>query len=1130
MPKDPRIKKVLVIGSGPIIIGQAAEFDYSGTQACRALKAEGIETVLLNSNPATIMTDPDVADHVYIEPMTLEVVERILDIEKPDSVLPNLGGQMGLNLSMELARSGYLDRTGIRLLACKPETIDRAEDRELFKETMEKLHQPIIPSEVVETLQDALACADRIGYPVIVRPAFTMGGTGGGICETREKLIEIGTNGLRLSPIHQILVEKCIAGWKEIEYEVMRDHKGNVITVCNMENLDPVGIHTGDSVVVAPSQTLTDHEYQMLRTAALDIITELGIEGGCNCQFALKPDSFDYAVIEVNPRVSRSSALASKATGYPIAKVATKIAIGYTLDEITNDVTGKTCACFEPALDYIVVKYPKWPFDKFVYADKSLGTQMMATGEVMSIGNSFEAAMMKAVSSIELGMDTLTHKPFEELTDDEIVAHMYVQDAERVFCVYEALKRGIDHQTIYRITKIDWWFLDKMQHLADLEKGLAKCNGVLTEEQYKTAKKYGFQDKTIKRLAQVDTLPVENYRAGFKMVDTCAAEFSANTPYFYSTYDGDNEAAEFIAEKEAEASAKGEPKKKKVLVFGSGPIRIGQGIEFDYTCVHAVQELGKDYDTIMVNCNPETVSTDYDMSDRLYFEPLTFEDVLEIYEAEKKTGPVKGVIVQLGGQTPLSLAARLKAAGVPILGTTPESIDLAENRELFGEVLKKAEMNAPRYGTALSLEEAKEAAHRIGYPVLVRPSYVLGGRGMEIVYDDKQLNKYVDRALTEAKADTVVSGRLPSPLLIDKFLQDAIEIDVDALFDGEELYIGGIMEHVEEAGVHSGDAACTLPPSTLSDDQIRRLREGTYAIAKGCHVQGLINVQYAFMANTLYVIEANPRASRTVPFASKATGVALAKAAARIMAGETIADQRANGLLLPKGDGGDIHPGQQVAVKESVLPFKRFRTPVGKTVDILLGPEMRSTGEVMGFDRDFPHAFAKSQLAAYDGGLPTHGNVFISVNDTDKRQLPLIAVRLEELGFKLWATEGTASVLRRYGIESNIVDKISTRVDTDPEAPVEVHHAAGSVGKNVVQLIEEGKIDMILNTPNSRGSRSDGYSIRAAAIAADLPQFTTITEFQAALLAIEAVKHNDYQIMSIQEHSKQLFELERREF
>ena len=647
MPKDPRIKKVLVIGSGPIIIGQAAEFDYSGTQACRALKAEGIETVLLNSNPATIMTDPDVADHVYIEPMTLEVVERILEIEKPDSVLPNLGGQMGLNLSMELARSGYLDRTGIRLLACKPETIDRAEDRELFKETMEKLHQPIIPSEVVETLQDALACADRIGYPVIVRPAFTMGGTGGGICETREKLIEIGTNGLRLSPIHQILVEKCIAGWKEIEYEVMRDHKGNVITVCNMENLDPVGIHTGDSVVVAPSQTLTDHEYQMLRTAALDIITELGIEGGCNCQFALKPDSYDYAVIEVNPRVSRSSALASKATGYPIAKVATKIAIGYTLDEITNDVTGKTCACFEPALDYIVVKYPKWPFDKFVYADKSLGTQMMATGEVMSIGNSFEAAMMKAVSSIELGMDTLTHKPFEELTDEEVVEHMHVQDAERVFCVYEALKRGIDHKVIYDITKIDWWFLDKMQHLADLEKGLAQCNGVLSLEQYKTAKKYGFQDKTIRRLAQVDTLPVENYRAGFKMVDTCAAEFAAETPYYYSCFGSENE-------------AEGETEKKKVLVLGSGPIRIGQGIEFDFCSVHCTWAFAKEgYETIIVNNNPETVSTDFDIADKLYFEPLTPEDVESIVDLEKPDGAV----VQFGGQTAIKLTESLMKMG-----------------------------------------------------------------------------------------------------------------------------------------------------------------------------------------------------------------------------------------------------------------------------------------------------------------------------------------------------------------------------------------------------------------------------------------------------------------------------------
>ena len=740
MPKNPRIKKVLVIGSGPIIIGQAAEFDYSGTQACRALKAEGIETVLLNSNPATIMTDPDVADHVYIEPMTLEVVERILDIEKPDSVLPNLGGQMGLNLSMELARSGYLDRTGIRLLACKPETIDRAEDRELFKETMEKLHQPIIPSEVVETLEDALACADRIGYPVIVRPAFTMGGTGGGICENKAKLIEIGTNGLRLSPIHQILVEKCIAGWKEIEYEVMRDHKGNVITVCNMENLDPVGIHTGDSVVVAPSQTLTDHEYQMLRTAALDIITELGIEGGCNCQFALKPDSFDYAVIEVNPRVSRSSALASKATGYPIAKVATKIAIGYTLDEITNDVTGKTCACFEPALDYIVVKYPKWPFDKFVYADKSLGTQMMATGEVMSIGNSFEAAMMKAVSSIELGMDTLTHKPFEELSDDEIVDHMYVQDAERVFCVYEALKRGIDHETIYRITKIDWWFLDKMQHLADLEKGLAKCEGVLSVAQYKEAKKYGFQDKTIKRLAKVDKLPVENYRAGFKMVDTCAAEFSANTPYFYSTYDGDNEAAEFIAEKEAKAAEKGEPRKKKVLVFGSGPIRIGQGIEFDYCSVHCVWTLKKHgCEAILVNNNPETVSTDFDTGDRLYFDPLNPESVDNIIATEKPDA----CVVQFGGQTAIKLAKHMDEIGLPILGTPADAIDEAEDRERFDELLERCNIPRAPGRTVFNLEEALAAADEIGLPVLgphaqlVTGGWLNGSRGWDIYMANK---------------------------------------------------------------------------------------------------------------------------------------------------------------------------------------------------------------------------------------------------------------------------------------------------------------------------------------------------------------------------------------------------------
>ena len=750
---------------------------------------------------------------------------------------------------------------------------------------------------------------------------------------------------------------------------------------------------------------------------------------------------------------------------------------------------------------------------------------MKSVGEAMALAGNFQESLGKAMRSIDkrhMSFSWDGDKPSAQEVD-ELLDAIKVPTEHRYLQIQRALWGGATEQQIFDATKIDPWFIRQFELINEtaLEiKGAEK----LSRKLLKKAKLAGLSDLQIAHLRRLgdegeNTIRELRWsydlRPVFKTVDTCAAEFDAVTPYYYSCYADESE----LRPREREA----------VIILGSGPNRIGQGIEFDYTCVHAVQELGKDYDTIMVNCNPETVSTDYDMSDRLYFEPLTFEDVLEIYEAEKKMGPVKGVIVQLGGQTPLSLAARLKAAGVPILGTTPESIDLAENRELFGEVLKKAEMNAPRYGTALSLDEAREAAHNIGYPVLVRPSYVLGGRGMEIVYDDAQLRKYVDRALKEAQADTVVSGRLPSPLLIDKFLQDAVEIDVDALFDGQELYIGGIMEHVEEAGVHSGDAACTLPPSTLSDDQIRRLREGTYAIAKGCGVQGLINVQYAFMANTLYVIEANPRASRTVPFASKATGVALAKAAARIMAGETIQQQRDNDLLLPHGDGGDIRRGQQVAVKESVLPFKRFRTPLGKTVDVLLGPEMRSTGEVMGFDRDFPHAFAKSQLAAYDGGLPTSGNVFISVNDTDKRQLPLFAARLVELGFNIWATEGTASVLRRYGIDSKIVDKISVRMDSDPDDPITTYHAEGSVGKNVVQLIEEGAIDLILNTPNSRGSRSDGYAIRSAAIAADLPQFTTMTEFSAVLMAIEAVRNNDYQIMSIQDHSQQLFELESRE-
>ena len=1065
MPKDPRIKKVLVIGSGPIIIGQAAEFDYSGTQACRALKAEGIETVLLNSNPATIMTDPDVADHVYIEPMTLEVVERILDIEKPDSVLPNLGGQMGLNLSMELARSGYLDRTGIRLLACKPETIDRAEDRELFKETMEKLHQPIIPSEVVETLEDALACADRIGYPVIVRPAFTMGGTGGGICENKAKLIEIGTNGLRLSPIHQILVEKCIAGWKEIEYEVMRDHKGNVITVCNMENLDPVGIHTGDSVVVAPSQTLTDHEYQMLRTAALDIITELGIEGGCNCQFALKPDSFDYAVIEVNPRVSRSSALASKATGYPIAKVATKIAIGYTLDEITNDVTGKTCACFEPALDYIVVKYPKWPFDKFVYADKSLGTQMMATGEVMSIGNSFEAAMMKAVSSIELGMDTLTHKPFEELSDDEIVDHMHVQDAERVFCVYEALKRGIDHETIYRITKIDWWFLDKMQHLADLEKGLAKCEGVLSVAQYKEAKKYGFQDKTIKRLAKVDKLPVENYRAGFKMVDTCAAEFSANTPYFYSTYDGDNEAAEFIAEKEAKAAEKGEPRKKKVLVFGSGPIRIGQGIEFDYCSVHAVWTLKQHgCEAILVNNTPETVSPDFDTGDRLYFDPLNPESVDHIIETEKPDG----CLVQFGGQTAIKLAKHMDDIGLPILGTPADAIDEAEDRERFDELLERCGIPRPEGRTVFTLDEALQAAQEVGYPVLMRPSYVLGGQNMIVAYNSADVIEYM--GVITKHVD------MSHPVLMDKYILGT-ECEVDAICDGTDYLVPGIMQQVERTGVHSGDSICVSPPYTFSQKVIDTLVDYTGRFARELKVVGLVNVQYAVQNDRVYVIEVNPRSSRTVPYISKVTGVPMVDLAVRCTLGEKLKDMGYGTGLWRNGKS------PYYAVKVPVYSFLKLHG-----VDTMLGPEMKSTGEVLGIAPSFHEAMMKGLVAAgYQFKTPGPGScVIISVKDSDKAEAAELAWKLHDYGYKIYGTPGTARFLNSEMVPCSVVRQMS------------------GARPNVIDLLESGLVDYIISTsPHGRDPHRDSVKFRRKATELSIP---TITAMDTARVLVDALR------------------------
>lgn len=1120
MPKRNDIKSVMVIGSGPIVIGQAAEFDYSGTQACRVLREEGIRVILVNSNPATIMTDPEMADATYIEPIDTAILERIIAKERPDALLPTLGGQTALNAAMALGKAGILDKYNVELIGASLEAIDRGEDRELFKQVVEAAGAESARSRIAHTMQEVDQIADELGYPLVVRPSFTMGGLGSGIAHNEEELHRIAGAGLHYSPTDEVLLEEGIEGWKEYELELMRDRNDNVVVVCPIENVDPVGVHTGDSITVAPVFTLTDREYQKLRDIGIAIIRGVGVDtGGCNIQFAIHPETGRIIVIEMNPRVSRSSALASKATGFPIAKIATKLALGYTLDEIDNDITRSTPASFEPTIDYVVTKVPRFAFEKFPGADTTLTTSMKSVGEAMALGGNFQESLGKAMRSIDkrhMGFNWDGEKPSREEVE-ELLEAVKIPTEHRYLQLMRALWGGASVEELFAATKIDPWFLRQFELINQTALEVRDAE-VLNERLLRKAKRAGLSDVQIAHLRGLgdegeNTVRELRWAFGlrpvYKTVDTCAAEFDAVTPYYYSCYADESE----LRPREREA----------VIILGSGPNRIGQGIEFDYTCVHAVQELGKDYDTIMVNCNPETVSTDYDMSDRLYFEPLTFEDVLEIYRAECQAGPVKGVIVQLGGQTPLSLAARLKAAGVPILGTTPEAIDLAENRELFGKVLEDAHMNAPRYGTALSLEQAREAARSIGYPVLVRPSYVLGGRGMEIVYDDAQLAKYVERALEEAKADMVVSGRLPSPLLIDKFLQDAIEVDVDALFDGEELYIGGIMEHVEEAGVHSGDAACTLPPSTLSDDQIRRLREGTLAIAQGCNVRGLINVQYAFMANTLYVIEANPRASRTVPFASKATGVALAKAAARIMAGETVVQQRERGLLLPEGDGSIMHPGQQVAIKESVLPFKRFRTTVGKTVDIILGPEMRSTGEVMGFDRDFPHAFAKSQLAAYEGGLPTSGNVFISVNDSDKRQLPLMAVRLVELGFTIWATEGTASVLRRYGIESKIVDKITGRIDSSTNA---VLPAEGSVGKNVVELIEEGKIDMILNTPNSRGSRSDGYSIRAAAIAADLPQFTTMTEFLAVLMAIEAVKQNDYQIMSIQEHAQQLFAMQ----
>ena len=1007
MPLRSDIKKVLVIGSGPIIIGQAAEFDYAGTQACRALKQEGLEVVLINSNPATIMTDKAMADKVYIEPLTLDVVKKIIEIEKPDSILSTLGGQTGLTLSMQLAECGFLAEHNVKLLGANPETIHKAEDRQAFKDTMEKIGEPVIPSKVVETVEDAVDFAKVIHYPVIVRPAFTLGGTGGGIANNEEELIDIATNGLRLSPITQILVEKCISGWKEIEFEVIRDSKGNVITVCSMENFDPVGVHTGDSIVIAPAVTLSDKEYQMLRTAALNIISELKVEGGCNCQFALHPTSFKYAVIEVNPRVSRSSALASKATGYPIAKVATRIAIGYTLDEIINAVTGKTYACFEPALDYVVVKFPKWPFDKFVYAKRTLGTQMMATGEVMAIGTSFEQAMMKAVRSIELGLDSMNLRKLKKLSDEEIYNKIKDVDDERSFVVFEAIKRGVALEEIHDITKIDMWFLSKLKNLADLEAYLA--DGELTCEKYDLAKKYGYLDSTIERMSG-QKCPKKT-RAVFKMVDTCAGEFKAETPYFYSTYDEENEARQFIDRTDTG--------KKKVIVFGSGPIRIGQGIEFDYCSVHcvwALKEMG--YDAIICNNNPETVSTDFDTGDRLYFDPLTKEDVESIIETEKPYG----VVVQFGGQTAIKLTKHLSDMGVRILGTSADSIDAAEDRERFDELLNKCGIPRPAGHTVMNTEEALKAAQDLGYPVLMRPSYVLGGQNMIIAHSDQDIIEYME---------IITRTALENPVLIDKYMMGK-EVEVDAICDGTDYLIPGIMEHIERAGVHSGDSISVYPALTLTKKIRETIVEYTRRLAMALNVIGLVNIQYVVYNNEVYVIEVNPRSSRTVPYISKVTGVPMVDIATKIMLGETLKEQGYQSGLHKEGDF--------IAVKVPVFSFEKLHD-----VDTALGPEMKSTGECLGIARTFEDALFKGLIAA-GYNMKKDGGVLITVRDTDKQEIIYVADKFEQLGFDIYATSGTASTLNRNMVAANVVRKASE------EKP------------NVMTLLDSGKINYVIST------------------------------------------------------------------
>jgi carbamoyl-phosphate synthase large subunit len=1075
VPRRDDIHKILVIGSGPIVIGQASEFDYSGAQACKVLRQEGYEVVLVNSNPATIMTDPEFADATYVEPLVAAHVAEIVAREKPDACLPTLGGQTALNLALELEESGVFEAHGVELIGARPDSIRRAEDRRLFKETMIAAGLELPRSTFAYSVDDALRAAEEIGYPLVVRPSFTLGGAGGGFVRDPAELQIVAAEGVRLSPIGELLIEESVAGWKEYELEVMRDANDNVVVICSIENLDPMGVHTGDSITVAPAMTLTDVEYQGMRDDAAAVMRAIGVEtGGSNVQFAVNPANGRRVVIEMNPRVSRSSALASKATGFPIAKIAAKLAVGYTLDEIPNDITKKTPASFEPSIDYVVAKIPRWAFEKFPGADRTLGTKMKSVGEVMAIGRTFVEALQKGFRSLEVDLHGLGADGAREVPLPEIRERLGQATEDRLRLVEQALFQGMSEEDVVEASAIDPWFVHQIARLADARRTLAGTSlDALSAEELRAAKQMGFSDLQLARILRTAEEDVRRRRIdlgivpAYKTVDTCAAEFEAHTPYYYSTYEEEDEVAPST--------------RPKVLILGSGPNRIGQGIEFDYCCVHAAFALsGAGYETIMLNCNPETVSTDYDTSDRLYFEPLTFEDVMNVVERERPAG----VIVQLGGQTPLKLAGPLAAAGVPIWGTSFDAIDRAEDRERFGDLLADLALPHPANGIARSVPEARAVAASIGYPVLVRPSYVLGGRAMEIVYEESSLERYMSTAAE-------VSPR--HPVLVDRFLEGAVEVDCDAVFDGHELYVGGVLEHIEEAGVHSGDSACALPPFTLGGDQIGEVISYTEAIAKSLGVRGLINMQFAIKDEQVFILEANPRASRTVPFVSKATGVPLAKVAARVMAGATLAELRAEGIVPAKKVGHEGLP--HVAVKEAVMPFDRFRG-----FDALLGPEMRSTGEVMGIDANFGLAFAKAEIGA-GLRLPSKGTVFISVANRDKRSVIFPAMRLADLGFQLLATGGTAAVLRRAGVEVGVVDKVSK-----------------ASGNNVVDRIASGDIEMVFNTPFGRGARSDGYYIRTAAIQAGVPCITTMSGIAAAVQGIEALIKGDVGAMSLQEY------------